>query len=261
MAPASNHFPLSPTYHDSRDARRVEDRRKERDIREREAAAAEYKRRQNMNDYVSFICFISLLSTSINIMLSDEKLLLLIIHEETTPIIQDTLPTTILVTVLPRYLHQAVTVMAPLATTLNPLIPNLHIQGIMITDHLPLQTAALTSLNILLSRHITLASLNLGNNNVLRVLPNVQYLQEMYLTNEIRIITIIINPVLATRPQEPFLETEIVALHLQQLIQIIMISTTTAVIAIMTAGGECRMNDVNGIRNQWVQAQGMMVVT
>lgn len=56
--PSSNHFPVSPpSYHDrDRDAaRRSGERLKEREIREREAAAADYKRRQNMGDYVS--CF------------------------------------------------------------------------------------------------------------------------------------------------------------------------------------------------------------
>lgn len=50
--PASNYIPASPTYHNTRDIRRPDDRHKERDLREREAAAAEYKRRRNP-DYVS----------------------------------------------------------------------------------------------------------------------------------------------------------------------------------------------------------------
>jgi hypothetical protein len=50
--PPTNHFPPASNYQNNRE-RRSDDKIKDREIREREAAAAEYKRKRNFSDFVS----------------------------------------------------------------------------------------------------------------------------------------------------------------------------------------------------------------
>lgn len=56
--PPTNHFPPSTNYPNNRE-RRSDGKLKDREIREREAAAAEYKRKRNFNDFVSVSFYFS----------------------------------------------------------------------------------------------------------------------------------------------------------------------------------------------------------